>query len=346
MFGFLKIKVLLFGVLLASPAVALWGFRSHKPLTIKPAIQAVADGRPSAGSVSRIPVEVIANGSAPQWVYVEVGNQAVPEPGMVSLLVLTTLLVRSAASGDDPLSPSVCSWLPGRRSVNPAMRLFDTLTRTERDLRPIDGSTFRFYCCGPTVYGPAHIGNFRTFVLQDVLRRTLETGGMRTLHVRNITDVDDKTIRDSQKAGQSLKAFTDGWTAKFHADCEKLGLLPPHIEPGAVDHIPQQIAMIATLVRKATPTCPTMARSISKSPRSQVMAVFLASTSASWTSEKPRTPAPARMNTKRTASPISCSGKAASLRTAIISGHPRGAKAARLAPGMLRHDPGIPRRLL
>ena len=130
------------------------------------------------------------------------------------------------------------------------MRLFDTLTRTERDLRPIDGSTFRFYCCGPTVYGPAHIGNFRTFVLQDVLRRTLETGGTRTLHVRNITDVDDKTIRDSQQAGQSLTAFTRGWTEKFHADCEKLGLLTPHIEPAAVEHIPQQIAMIQTLVEK------------------------------------------------------------------------------------------------
>jgi cysteinyl-tRNA synthetase len=130
------------------------------------------------------------------------------------------------------------------------MRLFDTLTRTERDLRPIDGSTFRFYCCGPTVYGPAHIGNFRTFVLQDVLRRTLETGGTRTLHVRNLTDVDDKTIRDSQKAGQTLTAFTQGWTEKFHADCDALGLLPPHIEPSAVEHIPQQIAMIETLIEK------------------------------------------------------------------------------------------------
>jgi cysteinyl-tRNA synthetase len=130
------------------------------------------------------------------------------------------------------------------------MRLFDTLSRTERDLRPLDGSTFRFYCCGPTVYGPAHIGNFRTFVLQDVLRRTLETGGMRTLHVRNITDVDDKTIRDSQKAGKTLTEFTAGWTKKFHDDCEKLGLLPPHIEPGAVEHIPQQIEMIRVLVEK------------------------------------------------------------------------------------------------
>jgi cysteinyl-tRNA synthetase len=130
------------------------------------------------------------------------------------------------------------------------MRLFDTLTRTERELSPIDGSTFRFYCCGPTVYGPAHIGNFRTFVLQDVFRRVLETGGIRTLHVRNITDVDDKTIRDSQKAGKTLKDFTEAWTTKFHADCEALACLPPHIEPGAVEHIPQQIDMIAKLVEK------------------------------------------------------------------------------------------------
>ncbi len=130
------------------------------------------------------------------------------------------------------------------------MRLFDTLTRAERELHPIDGTTFRFYCCGPTVYGPAHIGNFRTFVLQDVFRRTLETSGIRTFHVRNITDVDDKTIRDSQKAGKSLKDFTDGWTEKFHADCGALACLPPHIEPGAVEHIPQQVAMIAKLVEK------------------------------------------------------------------------------------------------
>jgi cysteinyl-tRNA synthetase len=132
----------------------------------------------------------------------------------------------------------------------PRMRLYDTLTRTESELRPLDGVTFRFYCCGPTVYGPAHIGNFRTFVLQDVMRRALETGGMRTLHVRNITDVDDKTIRDSQKAGKSLADFTAGWTAKFHEDCEKLGLLPPHVEPGAVEHIPQQVSMIEALIAK------------------------------------------------------------------------------------------------
>ena len=68
--------------------------------------------------------------------------------------------------------------------------------------------------------------------------------------MRNITDVDDKTIRDSQAAGKPLTEFTAHWTAKFHADCEALGLLPPHVEPGAVEHIPQQIDMIATLVEK------------------------------------------------------------------------------------------------
>ena len=65
------------------------------------------------------------------------------------------------------------------------MRLFDSMTRETRELRPVDGETFRFYCCGPTVYGPAHIGNFRTFVMNDVLRRVLEVGGMKTYHVRN-----------------------------------------------------------------------------------------------------------------------------------------------------------------
>ena len=127
-------------------------------------------------------------------------------------------------------------------------RLYDTQTRDLRPLSPSAEDTFRFYCCGPTVYGPAHIGNFRTFVLQDVFRRVLELAGITTKHVRNITDVDDKTIRDAQAQGQTLEAFTTHWTERFHADCTKLNLLPPHVEPGAVDHIPHQIAMIETLI--------------------------------------------------------------------------------------------------
>ena len=130
------------------------------------------------------------------------------------------------------------------------IRLYDTLTRETLLLHAADGETFRFYCCGPTVYGPAHIGNFRAFVVQDVLRRTLEVAGYKTKHVRNLTDLDDKTIRDSQAAGESLKAFTDGWTKKFHADCDALNLLAPHVEPSAVEHIPHQIAMIQTLIER------------------------------------------------------------------------------------------------
>lgn len=128
--------------------------------------------------------------------------------------------------------------------------LHDTASRTLRPVTASDGKSIRIYCCGPTVYGPAHIGNFRTFLLQDVLRRTLEIFGHATTHVRNITDVDDKTIRQSLAEGKSLSDFTAHWRNHFHHDCRALNLLPPHVEPSAVAHIPQQIAMIETLIAK------------------------------------------------------------------------------------------------
>lgn len=130
------------------------------------------------------------------------------------------------------------------------LNLHDTLSRQPRPLQPLDGKTLRFYCCGPTVYGPAHIGNFRTFVMQDVFRRVVELGGTPTLHVRNLTDVDDKTIRDSMKEGKPLGEFTRHWTEQFHADCKALNLLPPHVEPSAVAHIPHQIRMIEKLIER------------------------------------------------------------------------------------------------
>lgn len=131
-----------------------------------------------------------------------------------------------------------------------AIQLFDTLSRQLKPLQASDGNHFRFYCCGPTVYGPAHIGNFRTFLLQDVLRRMLEIQGLNPIHVRNLTDVDDKTIRGSQQKGLSLKNFTEEWTEIFHADCKALNMLPPHIEPTATGHIPQMIEMIQVLIKK------------------------------------------------------------------------------------------------
>ena len=103
--------------------------------------------------------------------------------------------------------------------------LFDTMTREPRPVRPMDGKSLRFYCCGPTVYGPAHIGNFRTFVVQDVFRRVIEGLGFATQHVRNLTDVDDKTIKGAQAAGMALGDFTAQWTEKFHADCAALNCL-------------------------------------------------------------------------------------------------------------------------
>lgn len=128
--------------------------------------------------------------------------------------------------------------------------LYDTMSRSIKTVKASDNKVFRFYCCGPTVYGPAHIGNFRSFLLQDVMRRTVELTGLRTKHVRNITDVDDKTIRDSQKVGKSLKEFTQFWYEKLTADSEKLGCLKPHLEPGAVTHIPEQIDLINELIEK------------------------------------------------------------------------------------------------
>lgn len=128
--------------------------------------------------------------------------------------------------------------------------IYDSLTRELQPARPVDGRVFRFYCCGPTVYGPAHIGNFRTFLVQDCLRRVLEAADIRTKHVRNITDVDDKTIRQSQATGQPLAAFTRHWLERFHADCAALNMLPPHVEPSAVAHIPLQIELIKKLIDK------------------------------------------------------------------------------------------------
>ena len=129
------------------------------------------------------------------------------------------------------------------------IRVHDTLSRTLKTLAPrTPGAPYRMYCCGPTVYAPAHIGNLRTFLIQDILRRALQADGTEVLHVRNITDVDDKTIQRSQSEGTTLQAFTTRWTQKFHADCATLNLLPPHIEPSAVAHIPLQIAMIQKLI--------------------------------------------------------------------------------------------------
>ena len=131
-----------------------------------------------------------------------------------------------------------------------ALIIHDTLSRSLQPVEPADGKTLGFYCCGPTVYGPAHIGNFRTFVLQDVFRRVAELSGMKVKHVRNLTNVDDKTIRQAVSEGKTLTEVTEHWTKKFHQDCDALNLLTPAVEPGAVEHIQEQIDLIQNLIDK------------------------------------------------------------------------------------------------
>jgi cysteinyl-tRNA synthetase len=116
------------------------------------------------------------------------------------------------------------------------MRLYNTLTRREEDFAPSQGRTVRMYTCGLTVYARGHIGNFRTFVATDVLRRALrhqEGYGMR--HVMNFTDVDDRTILESQKAGVPLREYTGRFIAAYLEDAAALGLEPVEETPRATD---------------------------------------------------------------------------------------------------------------
>ena len=125
--------------------------------------------------------------------------------------------------------------------------LHNTATGERERIFASDGESVRFYCCGPTVYGPAHIGNFRTFLVQDLFRRVCEGAGMAVRHVRNVTDVDDKTIRESAARGETLGDFTARWRERFEEDCRRLNLLTPHHSPSAVDHIGEQIDLIRRL---------------------------------------------------------------------------------------------------
>ena len=128
------------------------------------------------------------------------------------------------------------------------MRLFNTLTRQEEPFAPADGRTVRMYTCGPTVYARAHIGNFRTFVSLDALRRALRhQAGYAVRQVMNLTDVDDKTIAASQKAGMSLRDYTDRYVAAFHEDAAALGLEPVEENPRATDEA--NLAAMGDMVR-------------------------------------------------------------------------------------------------
>jgi cysteinyl-tRNA synthetase len=116
------------------------------------------------------------------------------------------------------------------------MRLYNTLTRSEEPFAPTQGRTVRMYTCGLTVYARGHIGNFRTFICIDVLRRTLKyLLGYDVRQVMNFTDVDDRTIIGAQKAGMDLRSYTDQYIAMFRDDAQSLGLEPVEETPRATD---------------------------------------------------------------------------------------------------------------
>src|SRR4026208_1429043 len=116
------------------------------------------------------------------------------------------------------------------------LRLYNTLTRQEEAFTPARDNTVRMYACGLTVYARGHIGNFRTFVCVDVLRRTLRyLEGYGVRQVMNFTDVHDRTLAGAQKAGMSLRDYTDQYIAAFLEDAGALGLENVEERPRATD---------------------------------------------------------------------------------------------------------------
>jgi cysteinyl-tRNA synthetase len=133
-----------------------------------------------------------------------------------------------------------------------ALKLFNTLSRSVQEIVPLDpaGKRVGMYCCGPTVYDLAHIGNWRTFVFGDLVRRYLEFKGHTVQHVMNITDVDDKIIKRVRETGKPLREFTAQYEQAFFEDLKTLNCRMPHELPRATAHIPDIVALIEKLVAR------------------------------------------------------------------------------------------------
>jgi cysteinyl-tRNA synthetase len=135
-------------------------------------------------------------------------------------------------------------------TATPTIRFFNTLTRRKERFVPIEKGKVRMYTCGPTVYDYAHIGNFRAFLFEDLLKRWMEYRGFTVTHVMNLTDVDDKTIRGSQKQQVPLRQFTENYANAFFEDIKALNVKPATYYPKATDHIPEMVALVKTLIAK------------------------------------------------------------------------------------------------
>ncbi|MCO5053277.1 MAG: cysteine--tRNA ligase [Verrucomicrobiae bacterium] len=132
------------------------------------------------------------------------------------------------------------------------LRFFNTLSRSLQEFVPLEAHSRKvgMYCCGPTVYDFAHIGNWRTFVFADLVRRYLTFRGFEVKHVMNITDVEDKIIRRVRETQTSLREFTAPYETAFFNDLRALGCLEPHVKPRATEHIAEIIALIEQLVAR------------------------------------------------------------------------------------------------
>ncbi|HJW21411.1 MAG TPA: cysteine--tRNA ligase [Candidatus Limnocylindrales bacterium] len=126
--------------------------------------------------------------------------------------------------------------------------LQDTLTGARQTLVPLEAGHVRIYSCGPTVYGPTHVGNFRSFLFADVLVRHLRARGLRVTWVMNITDVDDKIIRGANAEGVSIAELSDRWLARFQADAAALRMTDPDFLPPATEHVPDMVRLIERLL--------------------------------------------------------------------------------------------------
>jgi len=130
------------------------------------------------------------------------------------------------------------------------LQLYDTLTRSKKLFEPLEPGKVRMYVCGPTVYSDPHIGNFRTFTVGDILRRWLEYRGFDVFHVMNITDIDDKTIRDSGKEGVSLEEFTRRYIESFLRGLDLMNIKRAHVYPKATEYAPLMAEFVKELVDK------------------------------------------------------------------------------------------------
>ncbi len=128
--------------------------------------------------------------------------------------------------------------------------LFNTLTRRVEPLKPLAPPRVTLYTCGPTVWNYAHIGNFRTFLFEDLLRRWLEYAGYQVFQIMNLTDVDDRTIKAARAAGKPLAVHTEPFTQAFFEDRDYLRIKPAHVYPRATEYMPAMIALVARLLER------------------------------------------------------------------------------------------------